>query len=188
MKTALLLGAAGGFLLALPLMASLNAPAAEAVKAGDKIPAFKATATTVIDSQTQGTLTAYQVVGVKCPATPRYVARMQALENSYRSKGVEFVYLFPNKTEDAETKQKWFEEQGLKGLFVDDADASVARMLGSKKTAEVFLVDKAGTILYRGGIDDSLDASKATKNFVSMALDEHLAGKEVSTKSGPVFG
>jgi hypothetical protein len=188
MKTALLLGAAGGFLLALPLLASKSAPAADAVKAGDKIPAFKATVTSVLDSQTQGTLTAYHVVGVKCPATPRYVERMKTLEAGYRAKGVEFVYVFPNKTEDAETKQKWFEEQGFKGMFLNDADASIARSLGSKKTAEVFLVDKAGTVLYRGGIDDNLDASKASKHFVAAALDEHLANKEVTTKSGPVFG
>jgi len=160
----------------------------EVAKPGAKIPAFTAMAVSTVDSQATQVPTAYMIVGVKCGATPAYEKRFKAVEDEFRSKGVDFVWVFPNKTETKEEKAAWMKKVGLKGPMIDDEGAKITKSLECKNTAQVILTGKDGTILYRGGIDDNPDESAVKHRHLAEAIQEHLAGKEVSVKSAKAFG
>jgi len=173
-------------LLAVPALAGLTSQ--DSVKPGTKIPAFTATAVSVVDSKDVPVPTAYVIVGVNCGATPAYEKRFKALEDEFRAKGVDFFWVFPNKTETLEAKQAWMKKVGLKGGMIDDVGAKITKSLEVGNTAHVILTDKNGTIVYRGGIDDNRDASAVEHRYVAEAIQAVLAGKPVATPSARAFG
>ncbi|HYB97854.1 MAG TPA: redoxin family protein [Candidatus Limnocylindrales bacterium] len=176
------------FLLSLLLLA---APAAAAVAVGERVPAFTARTadvsaaepkTTELDSQKISKPTVLFVLGTTCGATNAYVDRVRELEEAYAGKGVDFVYVYPNRTDSSETKIKYHKEKGLKGPIIDAEGGAVAKALGAQRTTEAFVIGKDGTLLYHGAVDDNKDDPSAVKNrYVAAALDEHLAGKPVTT-------
>jgi hypothetical protein len=163
-------------------------------KVGEMIPAATAKLMrggkeATLDTQKAGKITAYFLVGVTCPATAHYSERLCALEKAYMGQGVDFVYVYVNKPESAEMKAKFHKEQKFQGAFWNDADCSFVKSIKASKTGEVLIVDKEGKVAYRGGIDDNLqDPSKVKSKFVASALDEMLAGKQVTKTTGSVFG
>ncbi len=183
MKFGILLAALG--LLGVPGLARLSQ---ETAKVGAKIPAFTATATTVVESNNVPVPTAYVVIGVNCGATPGYEKRFKALEDEFRAKGVDFFWVFPNKTESLEAKQGWMKKVGLKGAMIDDTGAKITQALECKQTAQIILTDKAGTIVFRGGIDDSRGEADVKRRHAAEAIKETLAGKPVSVPTAKAFG
>ena len=176
-------------LAALALAAGLVPPALEDKAApGTKIPAFQAQAITAVDSQATLVPTAYMIIGVNCGSTPAYEKRFKAIEDEFRSKGVDFVWVFPNKTETKEEKAAWMKKVGLKGPMIDDEGAKITTALECKNTAQAILADKSGNIVFRGGIDDSRDESAVKQRFLADAIKETLAGKPVSVTTAKVFG
>jgi peroxiredoxin len=128
------------------------------------------------------------IVGVKCGATPSYEKRFKAVEDEFRAKGVDFFWVFPNKSETLEEKQAWMKKVGLKGAMIDDVGAKITQALECKNTAQVILTDKAGNIVYRGGIDDARGEADVKRRHLAEAIKETLAGKPVSVTSAKAFG
>lgn len=187
MKIGFVVAAIG--LLSAPCLALLSGIAAqEKAKVGAKIPAFTASAVALVDSNDVPVPTAYMIVGVKCGATPAYEKRFKAVEDEFRAKGVDFFWVFPNKTESLAEKQAWMKKVGLKGAMIDDVGAKITQALECKNTAQVILTDKAGKIVFRGGIDDSRDAAGVQRQHLSEAIKETLAGKPVTVDSARAFG
>jgi hypothetical protein len=96
-----------------------------------------------------------------CPVAKRYLPVLDRLETDYRARGVPFV-----------------------SVDVDEPEgASVARSLGALTTPEVFFLDRARTLRYRGAIDDQygIGYSKAapTATYLVDALEAVLEGKDV---------
>ena len=76
--------------------------------------------------------------------------------------------------------------------YLLDADGKVGRLYGSKRTPEMYVINKDGTLVYHGAIDDKKTPDPAdipgAKNYVAAALDEVLAGKPVSTPQTEAYG
>ena len=168
-----------------------EAPKPGKVKAGDKLPSFLATTWDVAtetpkssewDSLKVQNVTVIVVQGVKCPATKSYEDRLRELETTYRKKGVDFVYLYPNRTETDELKQTYHRTQKLAGPMVLDAKGVLTRALGSDHTSDIYVVKKDGVVAYRGGLDDNKRAAKVKTKFAVDALEAVLAGKEPAVK------
>ncbi len=73
-----------------------------------------------------------------------------------------------------------------------DPEGTVGKMYGAKTTPHMFIIDREGRLVYNGAIDDnrstSLDDVAKAKNYVRMALDELLAGKDVSVNTSQPYG
>jgi len=186
MKVELLIAALA--LLAAPALSTHLSTAEDEAAVGSKIPAFQATAVSLVDSQDVKVPTAYMIIGVKCGATPAYEKRFKALEDEFRSKGVDFVWVFPNKTESLESKQEWMKKLGLKGGMIDDEGGKITKALACKQTAQGILTDKEGKIVFRGGIDDNRNESAVEHRFLAEAIQATLAGKPVPVNSARAFG
>jgi peroxiredoxin len=65
-----------------------------------------------------------------------------------------------------------------------DSDARVARAYEAKTTPHMFIVDKAGKLVYMGGIDDRPYTDPASlrgaRNYVALALADLKAGRPIA--------
>ena len=73
-----------------------------------------------------------------------------------------------------------------------DPQSKIARAYGATVTPHMYIIDAAGVLVYKGGIDsipssDTADIPKATQ-YVRVALDEVLAGKQVAQASTRPYG
>ena len=73
-----------------------------------------------------------------------------------------------------------------------DPQSRIARAYGATVTPHMYIVDAAGVLVYKGGIDSipsysTADIPKATQ-YVRVALDQVLAGKAVAEASTRPYG
>lgn len=67
--------------------------------------------------------------------------------------------------------------------YVVDQKSTMADAFGATRTPEVFLFNKQGKLVYHGAIDDNANGpDEVTRKHLSIAMDELVAGKDVSTK------
>ena len=80
-------------------------------------------------------------------------------------------------------------DQKYKWNYVVDKDHVMADAFGAKKTPETFLFDKNLKLVYHGAIDDNpSDASAVGRHHLKEAINELVAGKDVSVKESKSVG
>jgi peroxiredoxin len=78
--------------------------------------------------------------------------------------------------------------------YLLDPEGLVGRAYGAKATPHMYVVNKTGTLVYRGGISGGTDApaegktNEAPRNHVLAALSELKAGKPVSVPTSRAYG
>ncbi len=133
---------------------------------------------------------------VLCPVSRRYGSTLARLEKAYRPKGVRFLFLNASSQDSIESMRDEITRFGFEGPYVQDLEAVFAKILRATTTTEVFVVDRAHTLRYRGAIDDQygIGYSKATPtaDYLDDALEDLLAGRELrveaTTAPGCVLG
>ena len=73
-----------------------------------------------------------------------------------------------------------------------DPQSKIARAYGATVTPHMYVIDASGVLVYKGGIDsipsaDTADIPKA-KQYVRVALDQILSGKQVAESSTRPYG
>jgi len=139
-----------------------------------------------------------------CPTAQAYEERIIQLAKDYKPKGVELIAIMPNDpgavrldelgyTDMGDT----FEEMKLRArqkkfnfpYLYDGKTQAVAKAYGPIATPHVFIFDKERKLRFQGRIDDVEKPSKTPDHLdTRAALDELLAGKEVTTPTTKVFG
>jgi thiol-disulfide isomerase/thioredoxin len=120
-------------------------------------------------------LTVVAFTNTTCPVSKKYAPALQKLEKEWAAKGVSFLFVNPTKTDKVESP-------GFAGRYVHDTDGTLTAAFGPTTTAEVFVLDAARTVQYRGAISDqyglgyALDAPRS--NYLTTALTDLLAGKQ----------
>ena len=85
--------------------------------------------------------------------------------------------------------QAYAKAQGYKWNYVVDKNHEVADAFGANRTPECFLFDKNLKLVYHGAIDNSpQDASAITRLHLKEAINEVVAGKEVTVKESRSVG
>lgn len=83
---------------------------------------------------------------------------------------------------------------GLSHAILIDESGAVGKSYGATNTPHMFVVDKAGTLVYRGAIDNSPDGEKGSPtggtlvNYVDAALDDLAAGRAIKTADTKAYG
>ena len=120
-----------------------------------------------------------------CPVCKRYGPRLARLARAYRERGIAFVFVNPSPHEGEEAMRAAREAFDLPGLYLVDEDLRIAQALGATTTAEVFVLDAARTLVYRGAVDDQYGVGFArdepTHRYLVDALDAMLGGREPAT-------
>ena len=72
-------------------------------------------------------------------------------------------------------------KSGMSYAYLVDETQEIAKNYGAERTPEFYLIDSSGIVVYRGRLDDSpRDPSHATTSDLSDAIDELIAGEEIS--------
>lgn len=135
-----------------------------------------------------------------CPFVKKHYdsGNMQKLQADYTGKGVVWLSIVssaPGKQghmSPADTNKTKDEKKSAATAILIDEDGKVGKLYGAKVTPELFVVGKDGALVYAGAIDDRKSTEPAdvagAKNFVKQALDEVLAGKNVSQPTTAAYG
>ena len=122
--------------------------------------------------------------GASCPLSKRFAPDLAAIEKEYLKKGVGFVFIDPIALEGAEEDLRSLVNlHGFDGPVILDQDESLSQHFGATSTTEVFVLDAARTLIYRGPVSDrygigyQLDTPR--RRHLRETLDAHLAGKSV---------
>ena len=117
---------------------------------------------------------------VGCPVSRRYGPRLARLEKEYGAKGFGFLYLNVNQHDTNETVAEEIEAYGFAAPYVFDPQSPIGHELAALTSAEVFVLDTARTLVYRGAVDDQYGIGFAkfepTKNYLLDALDAVVEG------------
>ncbi len=127
-----------------------------------------------------------------CPFVQRHYKEktMATLADAYQAKGV--VWLAVNSTHsvtNAEDKA-WVEQNHLPYPVLNDAAGGVGHLYDAKTTPDMYVITKAGTLAYAGGIDNDPQGEKGADrvNYVKQAVDAVLADKPVATPQTQSYG
>ena len=116
-----------------------------------------------------------------CPVSKRYLPVLKKLEDALTPLGISMLIVNPFPSESEGDIRAQFEGLNFASPYVRDLTKSVSLQLRPRTTSEVFLLDAAKTIVYRGAIDDqygigySRDA--ATHHYLMDAVKALIEGK-----------
>ncbi len=133
-----------------------------------------------------------------CPYAVASEDRMIALDKEFKPKGYPVIAINPNNPavqpdDTFELMQKKAKDKGFTFPYLYDESQTVYAVYGAKKTPHVYLLQKEDDgkkiVKYIGAIDDNVRNGAAVKErFLANAVNELLAGKEVSVKETKAIG
>jgi peroxiredoxin len=92
----------------------------------------------------------------------------------------------------AQAKTVVAEQKATPTAYLLDPTGVVGKGYAAKTTPHLYVINKAGTLVYNGGIDDKptkdKDDIKGARNHVLAALSELKAGKSVSVSTSRPYG
>lgn len=129
----------------------------------------------------------------ECPYAKGYEDRLIALANEYEPKGIAFIAINANdpKIEPGDSFDKMAERARQKNFpfpYAVDETQQIAAAYGAKVTPHIFLLDGAGTLVYRGRVDNSLKLDEVKKRDFQDALNALTTGSPVQVAETKAFG
>jgi len=136
----------------------------------------------------RGRIAVIVFLSTECPFSNAYIERLRAIASDYSKKNVALLGVNSNPAESLDQIREHARKNKLDFTILKDEGSRVADAYGALRTPEVFVVDGAGALLYRGRIDNSKETARVKRNDLREALDETLAGKAVSQPETKAFG
>lgn len=136
----------------------------------------------------------------ECPFVKKHYTstNIPGLQSKYTKDGV--VWLAVNSTETAHQDYRKPDVlnamlksgYGTPSAYLMDESGATGKSYGAKTTPHMYIINREGTLVYAGGIDDKRSADvadiKVAKNYVATALDEMKAGKNITTATSTPYG
>jgi peroxiredoxin len=118
-----------------------------------------------------------------CPYVLAWEGRMDTLAREYAPRGVALVAINSNDADryPADSFEQMVGHAAAAGFSFDylhDREQALARALGSQRTPEVFVFDRARRLRYHGAIDDNREEGEVGEQYLRAALDALLDGQE----------
>ncbi len=132
-----------------------------------------------------------------CPMSRAYNSRIIALNKKYLSQGFPVVLINPNSAEivseeSFDEMKAHAKEHGYDFPYLYDESQETVKKFNPTNTPHTFVLAKTSVglkVAYIGAIDNnSRDGSKASKHFVEEAVNELLAGKQVTVTKTKAIG
>jgi len=129
-----------------------------------------------------------------CPYVIKNQQRTIAAGDYAQKMNIGFIVLNSNEAlrsnEDSyEAMKSYAKDQKYNWNYVVDENNAMADAFGANRTPECFLFDKDLKLVYHGAIDDNpSDASAVTRNHLKEAINELVAGKEITVKESRSVG
>ena len=124
----------------------------------------------------------------ECPYVQAFNDRINSIVKPYMDKGVTFWGVNSNQTESISDVRQHYENNRYVFPMLKDYNSKIADLFEAQRTPEVFILNSDRVILYHGRIEDSHHAENVSTHDMQNALDEILAGKDVTVKETKSFG
>jgi len=176
---------------------------AYAVRVGNAAPDFTGTDSngkTQKLSEYRGKYVVLEWTNNGCPYTQKHYesGNMQALQKEWTAKGVVWLTVLSSASGEqgymtASQENAYIgKEHAAPTAAILDSTGVIGHAYEAKTTPHMFVIDPSGKLIYAGAIDDhaTIDSSdiKSSKNYVSDALSESMAGKPVATAYTRPYG
>jgi peroxiredoxin len=163
---------------------------------GDTAPSYELTDTDGHPWSLVGAGEAATVVVFTCNHCPYALAwhdRIADAAREYASRGVRFLAINSNDgdrypRDSYEAMQRRVAAEDWPMPYLHDAEQEVARAFGAKTTPDLFVLDAAGVLRYRGAPDADHDDPSLRAQWLRDALDAVLAGAVPDRPSTPPVG
>jgi peroxiredoxin len=177
--------------------------AAYAVRVGNAAPDFTGTDSNGKAhklSEYRGKFVVLEWTNNGCPYTQKHYesGNMQALQKEWTAKGVVWLTVLSSAPEQQGYMTASQENAYLNKVHATptaallDPNGTIGHEYEARTTPHMFVIDPSGKLIYAGAIDDhpTYDPAdiKSSKNYVSEALSEGMAGKQVATASTRPYG
>ncbi len=181
----------------------MTAAAHAAPEVGKPAPDFSAVDSngkTVKLSGFRGKIVVLEWTNDGCPYVKKHYGsgNMQSLQNDAAVKGIVWLSIISS----APGKQGYVDGAGANELTKSrsaspaavllDPEGEIGHLYDARTTPHMFIVNKDGTLVYMGGIDDKPTSNpediKGAKNYVRAALDEVMEGKPVAAAVTRPYG
>ena len=172
-----------------------------AVDIGKPAPDFTGTditGKTIKLSDYKGKIVVLESYNSDCPfCHNQYSGATQALQKQLGDKGVVWLLVNsvnpnnPSHRTSAQAQQEWSELKIAATAWIDDSSGAIGHLYGMRTTPHVFVVDKNGTLVYEGAMDDHPDPvhnPKTARNYVRETVDDLLAGKPIEVTQTKPYG
>lgn len=133
-----------------------------------------------------GTLVVW--LSAQCPVVKGYKDRINEIAAEYQSKGIAFVGINSNATEDLNWVKSNKTEFGYNFPILIDKGNVLADKWGATVTPEVYYLDAKNVLRYHGAIDNDRNGKNITDQYLKSAFDSALGGKEIVKTKAAAFG
>jgi len=174
-----------------------------AVRVGDAAPDFTGTDShgqTHKLSEYKGKYVVLEWTNNGCPYTIKHYSsgNMQSLQKQWTAKGVVWLTILSSAQGGQGYMTGAQENAYIAKVHADptaallDPSGEIGHLYAAKTTPHMFVIDPSGKLIYDGAIDDhpTTDTADipASKNYVSAALTEAMAGQAVATAYTRPYG
>ena len=163
-----------------------------AEQVGSKIPALQLEDTSGrarSTSEYTGKILVLVFWSFKCPVSLGYDARVAALEQSYRDRGVVVLAVASNSNETPAEVQRNVENLKLRFPVLYDRDGALAERVGATHAPSVYILDGSSVLRYRGALDNNKQPGEAGRvAYAEEALSDLVAGRAPARPETREFG
>ncbi len=160
-----------------------------------QLPTFYADTEPIALEDFQGQIVVLEWFSHECPFVVYHYEEantMLELAERYEDDGVVWLAVDSSANVKAADVLEYIEEHDIPYPILDDRSGEVGKAYGATRTPEMFIIDGDGYIVYQGAIDNAplgnVPEDEEYINYVEQALDELLAGQEVSIPQTDPYG
>jgi peroxiredoxin len=174
-----------------------------APKVGAPAPAFTVGATTgkgVTLADLKGKLVVLEWTNHECPYVQKHyeTGNMQALQKEATGQGVTWLTIISSSpgtqghVTAAQADELTVKRSAGPTAVLLDPTGAVGQLYGATNTPHMYVIDKTGTLVYAGAIDDKPTTRRSdvqgAQNYVRAALQRVVAGQPVKTPVTRAYG
>lgn len=123
-------------------------------------------------------LTVIALTSVTCPLCRKFAPSLARIEAAYAGRGVNFVFVNVSGVDSADAMRGQIAAHGFRGLYLVDPRQQLVQTLEAQTTTEVFVIDRANTLVYRGAVSDQygigFSHDEPRLRYLEQALDAAL--------------
>ncbi len=131
-------------------------------------------------------------LGTECPLANLYMPRLSQLAAQLETQGVGFLAINSNQQDSITEVNTHAKKHNVPFPVLKDPGNKIADAFGAERTPEMFVLDGNRVIRYTGRVDDQYgigyQKAEAVRKDLAVAVEEVLAGKEVSVPETEALG
>ena len=128
-------------------------------------------------------------LATECPVAQRYAMRLKRLHTEFTAeKHTTFIGVYTNENDSVADVEAYVAKAAYTFPIVKETDGRLARILGATMTPQAVVIDRTGTLRYRGPIDDNRYEPRVKQHYLHDALLATHTEEPIRVEETPAFG